>query len=63
MSMSGSVVLDREPLVTGNKTMADVNEDISRPLETFPTKVWYISFTVALFALVGIAAIPRHKKF
>jgi Ni/Fe-hydrogenase subunit HybB-like protein len=51
--VSGSVVLDRDPLVTGGKTMADVNADVARPLESFPTKKWYAAFGVALAALVG----------
>ncbi len=48
-----TAILNRDPLVTGGKTMADVNDDISRPLESFPTKQWYIAFAIALSALVG----------
>lgn len=39
------------PLVTGGKTYADVNEDISRPLENFPTKKWWVCFGAAVSAL------------
>lgn len=49
----GTIVLERDNLVEGNKTLADVNNDIAQPLETFPTKVWYGVFTVALLMLVG----------
>ena len=49
----GTIVLERDPLVEGGKTYADVNNDIARPLETFPTKVWYSVFAVALLMLVG----------
>ena len=37
--------------VTGGKTMADVNDDVSRPLESFPTRKWWVCFGAALFAL------------
>src|SRR6202050_5835207 len=50
---TGTATLERDPLVTGGKTFADVNDDISKPLESFPTKKWYIAFAVALSALVG----------
>jgi hypothetical protein len=32
------VLLNREPLVHGGKTIADVNNDISQPTETLPDK-------------------------
>jgi len=51
--LGGAAVLQRDKLVEGNKTLASVNDDIARPLETFPTKVWYGVFTVALLMLVG----------
>lgn len=43
-------------LVTGGKTMADVNDDVARPLESFPTAKWWAVFLVALCAL-GVWAI------
>ena len=49
---AGTTVLNREILVTGNKTYSDVNDDIARPLENFPTKKWYIAFGVALSGLI-----------
>src|SRR5688572_15869578 len=39
-------------LVTGGKTMADVNNDVLHPLESFPTGKWWACFSVALFALL-----------
>lgn len=52
-SSGGGAVLEREPLVTGGKTLADINEDVTRPLETFPDKRWYMAMAVALTCLVG----------
>ncbi|MBK9294069.1 MAG: polysulfide reductase NrfD [Oligoflexia bacterium] len=51
MSLTTGAVLEREPLVTGGKSISDVNDDIAKPLESFPTKKWYIAFGVALSAL------------
>ncbi len=43
-----------EVLVTGNKTYSDVNEDVARPLERFPTAKWWVCFSVAVFTfLIG----------
>ncbi|MGE0616764.1 MAG: NrfD/PsrC family molybdoenzyme membrane anchor subunit [Bacteriovoracia bacterium] len=35
-------------LVTGGKTYADLNTDVSKPLESFPTKRWWVLFLLAL---------------
>lgn len=43
--------LVKEPLVNPAKTYADVNNDISRPLESFPTGKWIACFAAALCAL------------
>lgn len=43
--------LEPEVLVTGTKTYADINEDVSRPLENFPTTRWWVVFGAALTAL------------
>ncbi len=40
-----------ELLVTGGKTFNDVNDDVSRPLESFPTKIWWGVMGVTLLAL------------
>ena len=39
-----------DALVTGLRTYAELNEDVSRPLESFPTGRWWICFCAALVA-------------
>ena len=46
-----------EPLVTGGKKWADVDRDICMHAEQFPTKRWWIAFSIAL-AFLGAAG-PR----
>lgn len=41
-----------EPLVQDGKTYADVNNDVCRPLESFPTGKWLVCLMVALAALL-----------
>jgi Ni/Fe-hydrogenase subunit HybB-like protein len=43
--------LPSEVLVTGSKSYADVNDDVSRPLENFPTGRWWICFGMSGVAL------------
>jgi Ni/Fe-hydrogenase subunit HybB-like protein len=38
----------RPPLITGGKTITDVTADVCRPVETLPSKTWFVGFTVAL---------------
>lgn len=51
--------LAEDPLVLGNKTYADITNDVCRPLESFPTKMWYAAFAISLsimtmgFGLIG----------
>jgi Ni/Fe-hydrogenase subunit HybB-like protein len=45
MQITSSV---RPPLVTGGKTVADVTADVCRPVESLPSKTWFVGFTVAL---------------
>ena len=40
-----------ELLVTGNKTFGDVTDDVSRPVENFPTWRWWAAFAIALACL------------
>lgn len=42
-------------LVHGNKTYKDVSNDIARPVESFPTKLWWGAFAVAV-TLLGLLA-------
>ena len=39
-----------DTLVTGGRTFADVNDDVARPLESFPTTRWWVCFVAALIA-------------
>ncbi|MGD9856027.1 MAG: NrfD/PsrC family molybdoenzyme membrane anchor subunit, partial [Planctomycetaceae bacterium] len=46
------------PLITGDKSLADVTNDICAPMEARPTVWWYAAFTTAVIALViGTAAV------
>ena len=50
--------LEEEPLVEGGKTYRQVTDDVCRPLESFPTKKWYVAFTAAsLLMLFGFSLI------
>jgi len=51
-AISSGPVLHRDPLILGNKTYADVNDDVCRPLESFPTLLWYGAFGVAATILL-----------
>ena len=43
-------------MLRAGKNYSDVNADVARPLESFPTKLWYGAFAVALslLALLGV---------
>jgi hypothetical protein len=41
----------REPLVTGEKTYHQVTEDILRPIEMNPSRLWYIGFFISVALL------------
>lgn len=43
----------RPPLVTGDKSISDVTNDICRPIENPPTKSWWAGFLIS-FALLGL---------
>lgn len=57
--MSEAVKLERDDLVTGGKTYADVSNDICKPLESFPTQKWLACFSLSVacmlfgFAIIG----------
>jgi len=54
---SRSPVISR-PLIEGRKSYGQVTRDVCRPLETRPTRAWYIAFTVSCAVLVlGVAAV------
>ncbi len=46
-----STVFLPELLVTGGKTIQDVDDDVCRPLESFPMRRWWICFGASLVAL------------
>lgn len=50
------------PVVTGNPPLSSINEAIARPLETKPTKGWYIAISITLTMLL-IGAISLGITF
>ncbi len=38
----------RPPLVSGDKTYHQITEDIVRPIENRPSKLWWIGFLIAV---------------
>ena len=56
--MHDDVSMARPPLITGDKSLADVTRDICAPMERRPTQLWWAAFSVALAALVlGVLAV------
>ena len=54
----------REPLVYGNKTYHQVTEDIIRPIEAKPSKLWYIGFYISVALLLfGVYSIYRDVTY
>lgn len=54
----------REPLVTGNKDYHQVTEDICRPIEAKPTKLWYVGFFIAVTLLMfGVYSVYREVTY
>ena len=54
----------REPLVDGSKTYHDVTEDICRPIEVKPGRLWYIGFFIAIALLLfGIYSVYREVTY
>ncbi|WP_004471707.1 NrfD/PsrC family molybdoenzyme membrane anchor subunit [Leptospira santarosai] len=52
MSNAVKEALDIQPLVTGGKSVRDVTEDILRPVEAFPTSLWWKAFLLVLTVTV-----------
>src|SRR4051812_5988776 len=50
-------MIQRKPLILGNKTYKDISDDICEPVETFPSKGWFGLFfsANALFLIYLIA--------
>ncbi|MBZ5858977.1 NrfD/PsrC family molybdoenzyme membrane anchor subunit [Flavihumibacter profundi] len=54
----------RQPLVVGEKTYHQVTEDIVRPIEAKPSKLWKIGFTVSvMFLLFGVYSVYREVVY
>lgn len=58
--MSDTTILDNTPLVTGGKTYSDINEDVARPVESFPTKRWWALFITAVCVFAFGATISGY---
>ncbi len=56
MSLHTSVL--RSPLILGNKTLSQVTDDVARPLEQGPGRLWWYAFLVSVMMLcVGAVAV------
>src|SRR5690242_10508016 len=54
----------REPLIDGDKTYHQVTEDIISPVETTPTRLWWIGFSIAIALLLfGIYSVYREVDY
>jgi molybdopterin-containing oxidoreductase family membrane subunit len=54
----------RNPLVTGAKTYHQVTEDIVRPIEGKPTRLWKIGFTISVLLLMfGVYSVYREVVY
>jgi Ni/Fe-hydrogenase subunit HybB-like protein len=54
----------REPLVTGAKTYHQVTEDIIRPIEMKPSRLWYIGFIISVgLLLFGIWSVTMEVTY
>ena len=54
----------REPLVYGDKNYHDVTEDICRPIEGKPSKLWYIGFYISVALLLfGVYSVYREVTY
>lgn len=53
----------RKPIVYGDKTLAQITEDVARPLNQKPKALWWIAFLISFSALVmGIVAVGYQIK-
>jgi molybdopterin-containing oxidoreductase family membrane subunit len=54
----------REPLVISRKTYHDVTEEIIRPIEAKPGKLWYVGFYIAVALLLfGVYSVYRDVTY
>ena len=51
----------RAPLVEGTKDYHQVTEDICRPVEARPTKLWWVGFIVSVILLLfGVVSVTSE---
>ncbi len=56
MSMRFSIL--RKPLIHGDKSLAQVTNDVARPLEAGPTTLWWSAFIISVAVLIlGVVAV------
>ncbi len=54
----------REPLVDGNKDYHQITEDIIRPIEVKPGRLWYIGFFISVALLLfGVYSVYREVTY
>src|SRR5688572_25431113 len=54
----------REPLVDGDKNYHQVTEDIVRPIEAKPSKLWYVGFGISIILLLfGVYSVYREVVY
>jgi Ni/Fe-hydrogenase subunit HybB-like protein len=54
----------REPLVDGDKTYHQITEDIIRPIEAKPSRLWYIGFYISVALLCfGMYSVYREVTY
>ena len=54
----------REPLIDGDKNYHQITEDIISPIETRPTRLWWIGFSLAVFLLLfGVYSVYREVDY
>jgi len=54
----------REPLVDGDKTYHQITEDIIGPIETKPTRLWWIGLSIAIALLIfGVYSVYREVVY
>src|SRR4051812_30381954 len=54
----------RPPLVVGDKNYHDVTEDICRPVETKPSKLWWMGFLISVaFLAFGIISVTMEVMY
>lgn len=62
MSTTDAMQLSPDVLVTGGKTMTDINQDVAAPLERFPSGKWWAAFGIAITAFL-IGAVLAANMF